>query len=433
MDIRRTLAVFAGRSVLRISKSLGLGAGATWPGEVTLIIDKKIVSKLIPTCAKIVVVAGTNGKTTTSKMIHSILSQDKEIRIVQNKTGANLLNGVASVLLSTRVSEKEAAKTIFVFEVDEGALPQILRQIKPTVLVLMNLFRDQLDRYGEVDSIAKKWLTALKDKENIDLVVNGDDPHLAWISKNLKLNVYPFGIGDNGLFLEKMQHAVDSTFCPNCGNKLSYSGVYFSHLGEYRCLKCHFLHPKNEVSSHDWESPLAGTYNLYNTMAAGLACKLLGSSETQITKGLKIFTPAFGRSETITSHGKNIKILLSKNPTGFNESLRAFLSAGLENQLLVVLNDRIPDGRDISWIWDVDFEVLNELRGSIFISGDRVWDLGLRLKYALEGKTYYPEEDLGEAIKQATSKLEKNQTLWILPTYSAMLEVRKILLGRKIL
>ncbi len=433
MDIQKTLAIFAGTSVLKLSKSLRLGAGATWPGEVALMIDKKIVVKLIPTGAKIVVVAGTNGKTTTSKMIHSILSQDKDIRIVQNKTGANLLNGVASVLLSTRVSDKEAAKTIFVFELDEGALPLILRQIKPTILVLMNLFRDQLDRYGEVDSIAKKWMTALKDKENIDLVVNADDPYLAWIAKSLKLNVHFFGIGDNALFLEKMQHATDSTFCPNCGNKLSFSGVYFSHLGEHRCLKCHFSHPRNEVSSHDWEAPLAGTYNIYNTMAAGLASKLLGSSETQITKGLKTFTPAFGRSETITSHGKNIKILLSKNPTGFNESLRAFLSAGLENQLLLVLNDRIPDGRDISWIWDVDFEVLNELLGSIYISGDRVWDLGLRLKYALEGKTYYPEEDLGEAIKQAMSKLEKNQTLWILPTYSAMLEVRKILVGHKIL
>lgn len=434
MNLKSAVAVISGKLVLKISKTLKLGAGATWPGEVALAIDPKLISKLIPSESKVIVVAGTNGKTTTAKMINNILAQSNELQIIHNESGANLLNGIASVLISKSKFIKDKSKLVFVFEVDEGALPLLLKQIKPTVLVLMNLFRDQLDRYGEVDTIAKKWLKVLKDAIKTELVINGDDPHLAWIGKNISLPVHVFGIGDKALYLEKMQHASDSIFCPNCGTRLIYQGVYFSHLGDYKCPKCRFSHPGNVVTSHDWDSPLPGVYNIYNTMAAGLVAKILGQTEAQIVKGLKSFTPAFGRSEEISlSNGRKVKILLSKNPTGFNESLRAFQSSGKVDHLLLVLNDRIPDGRDISWIWDVDFEVLNKSRGSIFVSGDRVWDMGLRLKYALEGKGYNPYEDLDEAIKSAVAKLEKDQTLWVLPTYSAMLEVRKILLGRKIL
>lgn len=401
--MRTKLAVFAGLMVIKVSKCLKLGAGATWPGEVALWIDPKLIKKLIPENSKVVIVAGTNGKTTTSKMIVSILGKS----VIHNETGANLLNGIASVLISSKKSD------FYVFEVDEGVLPLLLKQITPTVLVLMNLFRDQLDRYGEVDSIAKKWLSALKGHADMQFVINGDDPHLAWIGDSVTSNVHIFGIGDKSLYLEKIQHATDSIFCPNCGTKLKYEGVYFSHLGDYRCLRCHFAHPKSEINSHDWESPLPGVYNAYNTMAAGLATKILGFSDAQIVKGLKSFTPAFGRSEKI---GKTT-ILLSKNPTGFNESLRSVLNSKNKGSLLLALNDRIPDGRDISWIWDVDFEVLQKYGFPIYVSGDRVFDLALRLKYA-----------------DVEYKLEENlDANWILATYSAMLDIRKKLTGKKIL
>lgn len=399
----KEIAVLAGKLTALVIKTFKLGTAATWPGEVALVVDPKLVSKLIPKNAKVVVVAGTNGKTTTSKMITSILGKS----VVHNETGANLLNGIASVLLTSKPSD------YYVFEADEATLPLILKQVTPTVIVLLNLFRDQLDRYGEVDSITKKWLRALKELTDTHLVINGDDPNMAWIGKSLKLPTHFFGIGDKTLYLDTMQHATDSIFCPNCGTRLIYSGVYFSHLGDFRCPKCHFSHPKNEVASDIWQSPLPGVYNLYNTMAAGLAGLVLGLSETQIVRGLKAFVPAFGRSEKIG----NTRIVLSKNPTGFNESLRAVLGSKEKGPLLLVLNDRVPDGRDVSWIWDVDFEVLQNYPDPIFVSGDRALDLGVRLKYA--GVKF----NLGENLDVS----------WILPTYSAMLDIRQKLVGRKIL
>lgn len=403
------LVVLLGRLVSWLSRTFHLGAGVTWAGEVALALDHNIFPKLFPSNAKIILVAGTNGKTTTAKLLRHILGN----KVVHNETGANILNGLVGSLIVSKAKNPE----YIVLETDEATLPVVLNQLTPDIIVLLNLFRDQLDRYGEVDTIAEKWQIALSNSSKrgstpsnttTTIIVNADDPHLAWIGKNAKQKILFFGLGDGKYFLSQSPHATDSTFCPNCGTRMIFKGHYISHLGEYQCPKCNFAHPKNDLAAKDVTSSLDGVYNIYNVLAATLAAKSLG-----VTANLTDFSPAFGRQEEIGG----AKILLSKNPAGFNESLRTVLDSPKKGPLLLVLNDRIPDGRDVSWIWDVDFEVLQNYKHPIYVSGDRKFDLALRLKYA-------------EVL--VTIKEELNVS-WILPTYSAMLDIRKKLTGHRIL
>lgn len=409
--------VLLGRVISWFSKTFHLGAGVTWTGEIALKLDPKIFPKLLPKSAKIILIAGTNGKTTTAKLLRHVLGE----KVLHNETGANVLNGLVGSLIIGKVTDPKYV----VLETDEATLPIVLSQLTPDIVVLLNLFRDQLDRYGEVDTIAEKWQKTLSDrpKQGCTLVANADDPHLAWIGKNAKQKVLFFGLGNKKYFLFQPPHATDSIFCPNCGTRMIFSGHYISHLGEYHCPKCEFTHPKNDLSAKEVRSPLAGTYNIYNVLAATLTAGSLG-----VEANFADFSPAFGRQEKIG----DTRVLLSKNPAGFNESIRTVLATksrrrldygGTMSSLLLVLNDRIPDGRDVSWIWDVDFEELQKYPGEITVSGERIYDLALRLKYAGIVNIRI-EPDLTKAVRGQS---------WILPTYSAMLEVRKILTGRKIL
>lgn len=409
MDFRTKTAIIAGKAVAVLSKTLRLGAGATWPGEIALRIQPRILRFLSEKIPHIVLVAGTNGKTTTVKMIETILTETGR-NVTRNASGANLDNGLVSALLT----EKHTPYVIF--EVDEATLPNILKDVTPEVIVLTNLFRDQLDRYGEVDTIAEKWLVALGALDGkTTVVVNADDPHLAFIGSKLAAKVKYFGLEDPSLFLPKMQHATDTIYCPNCGARLTFAGVYFSHLGKWACGVCSFVPPMEDVTARDFESPLEGVYNTYNTLAAALTAHVLGIGKQTIREALAVFTPAFGRME----HIGDIRILLSKNPTGFNESLRTVNASPDRGPVLLALNDRIPDGRDVSWIWDVDFEDYRDFP-HYYVSGDRALDMALRLKYA--------------GIKaEIVDTIPREKNLWILPTYSAMLDIRKKLTGRKIL
>lgn len=409
------MIVFLARLASFISRTFNLGAGVTWAGEIALRLDPQIFPKLLPKGAKVILVAGTNGKTTTAKLLRHILGK----RVIHNETGANVLNGLVGSLIVSKVKNPEYV----VLETDEATLPLVLNQITPTVIILLNLFRDQLDRYGEVDTIAANWQKALsgKPKQGCTLIVNADDPHLAWIEKNTEQKVHFFGLNDKKYFLSQPPHATDSIFCPHCGTRMIFSGHYISHLGEYQCFKCSFTHPKDELTARDVRSPLEGVYNIYNVLAATLATRSLG-----IEANFANFSPAFGRQEKIG----DTKILLSKNPAGFNESIRTvscvrrrLIQPDSSEGILLVLNDRIPDGRDVSWIWDVDFEELKNYKGPIIVSGERIYDLVLRLKYG--GVETIVQPDLAKAIA--------SKPTWILPTYSAMLEIRKIMTGKKIL
>lgn len=397
--------------ISNVSILLAFGAGETWPGEIALRLRPNIAASLAKDLKYgVILVAGTNGKTTTSLMLKTIL-EHQGLSVVHNATGANLLNGIVSSLI------KESRCDWGIFEVDENSLPIVLRYITPKRIVLLNLFRDQLDRYGEVDVIMEKWLYALsRIPRDTTLILNSDDPGIATLGSLLKGDVTFFGINNPKEFLNVKEHATDSTFCPKCGNRLRYDGVYFSHLGVWNCEKCGNTRPKPTVTTASF--PLSGLYNQYNALAAFAVVKTIGIRKPDLSG----FSPAFGRQEELAVDGHTVKIFLSKNPAGFNASLRTVLEMGAKN-LLLVLNDRIPDGRDVSWIWDVDFETIPK-KIHITVSGDRVYDMALRIKYAERNAVVEPN------LEKA---LESSGDLYVLATYSAMLEVRKILTGRKIL
>ena len=418
--IDRLIVIFT-KFVSWMSTSFGLGAGETWPGEIALALRPNIARALASKLADgVILIAGTNGKTTTSLMVKTILEDIGE-SVVHNATGANLLNGVVSSFIRNSDWLGRITADVGVFEIDENSLPVFLRFITPKRIILLNLFRDQLDRYGEVDVIVEKWQNALATlPKSTTVILTSDDPGVASLGTSVKGAVIYFGLNDTPKFLKVHEHATDSTFCPHCGNRLTYEGVYFSHIGVWKCTKCGYTRPKPAVSS--WPSPLPGLYNRYNTLAAVALARSIDIPDHEIKKALRNFAPAFGRQEEVMVRGKMIKLFLSKNPAGFNMSLRTVLEMGAK-ELLLVLNDRIPDGRDVSWIWDVDFEMIPK-NVRITVSGDRVYDMELRIKYA--GLQAQGEPDLRHA-------LAVKRDTYVLATYSAMLEARKILKGRKIL
>lgn len=423
--------IFLGKLVSLFSQWLGTGSGSTWPGHIALIINKNFIKDLLKNQKiKTILIAGTNGKTTTGKLIQTILEKDGK-KVFQNTAGANLLNGIASsIVLHSNILGK-INYDFAVFEIDENTLPLILKDVNPDYLLLLNLFRDQLDRYGEVNMIAEKWQKVINLlTPQTSLILNADDPQIAYLGKKTKAKTFYYGLNDSKSTQKSHQHAADSTYCPKCQNKLTYKAVYYSHAGEWQCKNCGLKRPKLNISN----SPiflLFGTYNKYNTLAALLFAKANNVNNNSIEQSLKQFQPAFGRQEMIELNDKKIQIFLSKNPTSFNESLRTIKELGAKS-VLFVLNDRIPDGRDVSWIWDVDTEKYVQNFKSIVISGDRAYDMGLRIKYSYSSE-FKIEDDLKNAIILALKQTPKSETLHILPTYSAMLEVRKILLGRKIL
>ena len=422
--------ILFGKMLVFLNSFLNLGSGSTWPGHIALGINKNFLKDtLAKRKLKIILVAGTNGKTTTGKLIQTILEKNGK-KVFQNDSGANLVNGVASSIIKNANVFGKLNYDFAIFEVDENTVPIVLKSISADFIVCLNLFRDQLDRYGEINIILEKWKKAFwKLPKKTKLILNADDPQIAYLGKNFKTAPFYFGLNEKPHY-KNLQHASDSIYCPLCNFKLFYKAIYFSHLGKWMCENCKYSRPALYISKLG-KYPLPGTYNKYNALGAVLVARLLKIDTKQIDKALGEFTPAFGRQEIVEYKNKKIQIFLSKNPASFNESLSA-VNELKAIHLLLVLNDRIPDGRDVSWIWDVDFE--NNLKNfeSISVSGDRVYDMALRLKYA-DINDFSSHEVLDDAIEKETASLASNDILYILPTYSAMLDLRKILTGKSIL
>lgn len=426
--------IVSAKVLSKVSKMLNLGNGSTWPGHLALKVNPTLIDDLLKNApTKIILVVGTNGKTTTSRILTTILKENGK-SVVQNTSGANLVNGIASTLLLNTNPLGKLTADYAVFEVDENSFPLLLQHLTPHGVIALNLFRDQLDRYGELDSIAKKWHKALKQlPSSTHLVLNADDPLIAYLAKDVGAEVSYFGLDHTKKEQKSLEHAADSIYCPQCNTKLTYKKIFYSHLGVWECPNCHVKRPLPQIS--DSYYPLPGTYNEYNTLAAVLAAKTLSIADKTIDTALHKVTPAFGRQESLKVKGKKVQVFLAKNPTSFNESLRTIADLKAKTVLLV-LNDRIPDGRDISWIWDIDTEHFVNNFEHVFVSGDRAYDMALRIQYSQTEKPFgkvLPEENLEKAIQMALEKTDLTDTLFILPTYSAMLEVRKILTGRKIL
>lgn len=435
--VKLGFAVLLAKSVTFGVRILRLGAASVLPGSIARRIEPRLLQLLSQQAKKgVILIAGTNGKTTTSLLLCDIL-QRKGYRVAHNSTGANLENGLITALLENTNLVGSLDVDYAILEVDENIIPKILAPIQPRIILCLNLFRDQLDRYGEVDTISKRWTKVISTLPLETVVIpNADDPTLSYLGQQLPQKVLFFGLNEPEKYLDAIPHAVDSIYCPNCGHSLDYKGVYLSHLGDFTCPSCGFTKSKPTIESGEWQQILVGLYNKYNTLAAVTAAIELGIDEATISDTVNSFQAAFGRAEELEIEGKKVRILLSKNPVGTNETIRV-VNESTDKTTLLVLNDRTPDGTDVSWIWDVDTEKLVARGGTLVVSGDRVYDMALRLRYSEKTAESHlnliVEENLQQAIAIALKHTPDNETLHILPTYSAMLEVREVLTGRKIL
>ncbi|CCH65903.1 proposed amino acid ligase found clustered with an amidotransferase [Richelia intracellularis HM01] len=434
--LRLGIAVLVAKTVTLILRSLHLGAASVLPGSIARFIAPGLLEQFSHQVKSgIILITGTNGKTTTSLLLRGIL-ECEGYRVAHNSTGANLENGLATALVESSNLLGKLDVDYAILEVDENIVSKVIHTIQPDIILCLNLFRDQLDRYGEVDKLSKCLNEAITNfTSDAVVILNADDPILSYIGQQINQKVYFFGLTEPEHYLESMPHAVDSIYCPNCGHALEYQGVYLSHLGDFTCPSCSFSRSEPTLNSQEWEQVLIGLYNKYNTMAAVTAAQELGVGIETTKFAVKAFQAAFGRAEELEVNGKRVRILLSKNPVGTNETIRVVTESG-DTTTLFVLNDHTQDGKDISWIWDVDTEKLVERGGTVVVSGNRVYDMALRLQYSQDSQhsniNLIVEPDLYRAITTALEKTPAGRTLHILPTYTAMLDVRKILTGSKI-
>jgi UDP-N-acetylmuramyl tripeptide synthase len=442
--------VAAARAAGALSRRTGRG-GTSLPGKVLMRLDPQAIALLSRRLDRgSAVISATNGKTTTAAMVAGILER-AGARLVHNRAGANMAGGVATALMNG-----PAGADTGLFEVDEFWLDRVVADVRPRALLLANLFRDQLDRYGELDTIADRWgqVAATTDAA---LVLNADDPTVADLGRvrerrgDADLCEEPqttyFGVEDDAMALPAMQHAADAKHCRRCGAPYRYDAVYLGHLGRYHCDNCGAARPEPHVAAtgitlegvrgarftlrtpageRDIALPLPGLYNVYNALGAAALSLTLGATLDQVAAGLQAVSPAFGRAETLHVGGRELSILLIKNPAGANEVLRTLVLENGEHDLLCVLNDKIADGRDVSWVWDADFEVLAPRVRRATCSGTRAAEMALRLKYAgVPTDRLAVEPGLDAALQQALG--DSPGPLYALPTYTAMLALRETL------
>lgn len=412
-------AILAGKSIFFLSRLFGLGGGFAAPGLYALKLDPKFIENLTSQIPKQIIITGTNGKTTTSGML-SHLFKTGGVKVLRNKTGSNLERGIASALIKHSTLFGKIKEEVAVWEVDEAAFNTLAPKIKPDLVIFLNVYRDQLDRYGEVDSIVNKWLETIKKLPNTTkLLVNGDDGSLERFF-NLGKEVEAFSVPETGLKGELK---------PRKARKVRFTGID---------IKSSLTESSFKFKFDDCEIPvtltIAGAYNVDNAVAS-LAAKFLATDLSDFeAKSLKEFGSAFGRSERFNFAGKDGYIFLIKNPAGATQVLETVMpNLKQEDTLLLALNDNFADGKDVSWIWDIGMERLKikDLRLKIFVTGSRGYDLALRLKYAgIDESKIVIDRNLESQFDNAVQKAEGK--LFILPTYTAMLELQKILVKKGI-
>jgi len=438
------------RGIGTASRRSGRGGGTTLPGRVLLRLEPDAIARLGARLGReATIVSATNGKTTTAGMIAAALAADGRIP-VHNRAGSNMTWGVATALLEQRGEEG-------LFEVDEAWLSKVAEQLDPSLIVLGNLFRDQLDRYGEMEKLAGDWAGAVAARSGrTRFVLNADDPTIADLGRNAegqpRAGIVYFGIEDVSQALPELQHAFDAMHCRRCGHPYAYERAFVGHLGHYSCPGCGARRPAPAVAATAielrgmegsratlrtpagelrLELPLPGLYNVYNALAAVAATLELGVPAERIPPALAEMRAAFGRVETIEVGERVLSILLIKNPAGANEVLRTLrLESGEDGlDLWIGLNDRIADGRDVSWIWDADFELLAGSVRRVVCAGTRAPEIALRLKYAgLPLDAIEVEPEIERSLDRALAG--SGGPLFALPTYTALLELRKLLAGR---
>ncbi len=440
----------AARAVGAASRTSGRGGGTTLPGRMLLRMEPAAIARMGARLDRgATLISATNGKTTTAAMLAALLAAEGR-RPVHNRAGSNMTWGIATALLEQKGREG-------LFEVDEAWLPEVATQLDPSLLVLGNLFRDQLDRYGETEVLADEWAKTVAGRAGRSrFALNADDPLVADLGRDAegrrREGVVYFGIDDASQALPELQHAFDARHCRRCGHPYAYARAFVGHLGHYSCPNCGAERPAPDVAATgvelhgmrgstvelripggelELELPLPGLYNVYNALAAVAAALELGIEPHRIAAALAAMRGAFGRVETVAVGEKSVSILLVKNPAGANEVLRTLkLEAGeAKLDLWIALNDRIADGRDVSWVWDADFELLGGSVRRVTCAGTRASEMALRLKYA-----GWPQEaiDVEPGIERSLDRAldEAPGRLFALPTYTALLELHKVLSSR---
>jgi UDP-N-acetylmuramyl tripeptide synthase len=442
--------ILAARAVGGLARWAGRGGGTSLPGKLLIRFEPHAIAELSGRLPRgSVVISATNGKTTTAAMAAAVLER-AGIALVHNRAGANMAGGVASTLLGAARGRRGIAGELGLFEVDEFWLDRVSAELAPRAVLLGNLFRDQLDRYGELETIAERWAAVTAGLDHrAGLVLNADDPLIADLGATRACTY--FGVEDSSVAMPEMQHASDSKHCRRCGTAYRYEAVYLGHLGRYRCPGCGNARPQPSVSAHEikllgtrgaeftlrtpaGESrvrlPLPGLYNVYNALGAAALCLELGVAQDTIVAGLQGVSAAFGRAETVKVGDTELSLLLVKNPAGANEILRTLALEPGELDLLAILNDRTADGRDVSWVWDADFELLASRVRRAVCAGTRAAELALRFKYAgVPAERLEVVPALGAALDAALAQAGAER-LFVLPTYTALLELRDELAAR---
>jgi len=445
----RIATLFAKLTRLSV-RLVGRGQGSSLPGLVALRVDPRYLEHVAPSIGRVVLIAGTNGKTTTSRVVTAALRAAGQ-RTTANVEGANLTSGAAAAFAAASSWLGGLTTDDAVLEADEDALPALARALPPDVLVLTNLFRDQLDRYGEVDSIARRWIEVVRHlPTHAALVVNANDPRLAQLARQHHGATVSFGVDDATVLGVPNRTAADAVRCPSCGG--AFGGERFmAHLGILRCTSCEFATPKPDVvltayqptgfsGSHvtllmpdgalEVSTALSGRYNALNIAAAAAAARALGLKRRAFSEGAAAASRAFGRGEQLTVDGRPAHLHLAKNPTGYNEVLRGILDVDAAPHLLLALNDNWADGQDVSWIWDVDFESVAPSASHLTTTGQRAGDVALRLDVAGATQDVDVEPDLAAAFDRAAAAGGTARPLHVVASYTALLMLRSILAKR---
>lgn len=448
--VQLVLAIISAKTAALLSRLFGW-KGSSLPGKVALKIYPGVLSDLAGKAHKgVIMVTGTNGKTTTNNMIASVFRAGGQT-IVINQEGANLITGVTAAFIKYATPFGGMNYDYALLEVDEASLPKVIAEVKPMMVVVNNFFRDQLDRYGELDTTVRLVRDALKTVDGVHLVLNADDPLVAQLHTTTGHNATFYGMAPNQRVEVGARQTRESRFCPICGNELDYDSYQYSQLGYYKCNGCGFKRRQPDIEASGVEVLGAaiscrvnyqggqqkitintqGFYNFYNALAAFTVGCLNNIKAEHILKGLANYQPGIGRMETFIYQDKPVFLNLVKNPTGYNEGLLTLLSMQGRKNVFMAVNDNDADGRDISWLWDVDFELLGSEHDSIDIficSGLRGEEMALRLKYAgVPQEKISVKRDLAYAVGETLGG--SGQVVYLFATYTALWPVQKILLG----
>jgi UDP-N-acetylmuramyl tripeptide synthase len=453
MNFRLIFAIVASKIALIFCKLINR-SGTNFPGKVALKIYPDILTQLSKNY-KTIVITGTNGKTTTVRVIGSILAENG-IEYISNKSGANLMGGIVTTFIKASDIYGHSKINISLIEVDEGVFYKACNFMKPDILVVTNFFRDQLDRYGELHNTVKNISCGIQKLENVKLVLNADDSLCASLGRDTNKETVYYGVSQEAFQDDQELINSDATLCLYCNSRYSYNYRTYGHLGDFVCQECGYTRPTPQVScteiyelnnsnsiiqfsfqnANDYqenvktEVNLPGIYNIYNTLAGAACGYALGLQPCNIVKSLSNIESGFGRMETIFAEGKNIALILVKNPIGFNQVLN-LLKPEDEMQISFVINDLPGDGADVSWIWDVDFEKIQNIQNSIlniYTSGTRAEDINVRLKYSgIFNDKISIIKNYNELIETGLSRTTENGTFYIYSSYTAMLDIRKYL------